>query len=138
MSHHEKVIKYFSTPHIDERGILTVITDNIPIDNFEIKRVYYVKTSKKNVIRGGHAHYKQTQILFNISGRLEVEYYSDIKNKKLLLTEYEGVIISPLIWVDIRSLTNNSLYIVLADGEYNENEYIRDKDKFMELISSDN
>ena len=57
MSHHEKVIKYFSTPHIDERGILTVITDNIPIDNFEIKRVYYVKTSKKNVIRGGqHIH----------------------------------------------------------------------------------
>ncbi|WMT50652.1 MAG: FdtA/QdtA family cupin domain-containing protein [Ferroplasma sp.] len=138
MSPHEKVIKYFSAPHIDERGILTVITDNIPIDNFEIKRVYYVKTSKKNVIRGGHAHYRQTQILFNISGRLEIELYNSIENKKLLLTEYEGIIISPLIWINIRSLTNNSLYMVLADGEYNENEYIRDKDKFMELISSDN
>ncbi|KQB36789.1 sugar 3,4-ketoisomerase, partial [Acidiplasma cupricumulans] len=133
----ENLIKYFSAPHIDERGILTVITDNIPIDNFKIKRVYYIKTLNKNVIRGGHAHYKQTQILYDIEGLLEIEYHTSINNGFLLLKEYEGIVISPLVWINIKSLTNECLYLVLANGEYNESEYIRDKNKFMELISND-
>ncbi|WP_175266990.1 WxcM-like domain-containing protein [Acidiplasma cupricumulans] len=47
------------------------------------------------------------------------------------------MVISPLVWINIKSLTNECLYLVLANGEYNESEYIRDKNKFMELISND-
>lgn len=135
MNYTKEIIKYFSVSHVDGRGQLTVITDNIPTNNFEIKRVYYIKTEKKDTIRGGHAHHKITQILFSISGKLKVEYNNGKTTGCVLLNEDEGMVITPLIWVNIRSLTDNSLYLVLANGEYDEDEYIRDEKRFMELTS---
>ena len=138
MEYNEGIVKYFSVPHVDERGILSVITENLPLENFEIRRVFYVRVFKKNSSRGGHAHHKIIQVLFNISGNLEIEYYNNVNRGKIFLKENEGIIINPLTWVDIKSLRDDSIYIVLANGEYEESEYIRDKKRFMELISNDN
>ncbi len=138
MNSNEQIIKYFSVPHMDERGILSVITENIPIKNFTIKRVFYVKIFARNSSRGGHAHYKIIQILFNISGNLEIDYYNSANSGKVFLKENEGLIITPLTWVDIKSVSGDSIYIVLANDEYEESEYIRDKKQFMEIISDDN
>lgn len=135
MNYNGKIAKYFSVPYVDDRGLLNVITENLPINNFDIKRVFYVKVSKKDVIRGNHAHYKIIEIIFNISGRFEIEYYNNTNSGKIFLKENEGIVIDPLTWVNIKSLSDDSIYLVLANGEYEENENIRDKDKFMDLIS---
>jgi dTDP-4-dehydrorhamnose 3,5-epimerase-like enzyme len=138
MHYKKDIVKYFSAPHLDERGILGVITENLPIENFAIRRVFYVRVFKENSFRGGHAHHKIIQILFNISGNLEIEYYNNINSGKIFLKENEGIIINPLTWIDIKSLSNDSIYIVMANGDYEETEYIRDKKQFMEIISNDN
>ncbi len=134
---YDKVIKYSSLPHIDERGILAVITDKIIKDNFVIKNVFYVKITKEGIIRGEHAHYKTNEILFNISGKLEVGYYNKNINGQTILNENEGLLIPSLTWISIKNLIDNSIYLVLMDKEYDEDDNIRNKNKFMELISND-
>jgi dTDP-4-dehydrorhamnose 3,5-epimerase-like enzyme len=130
------IITYFSMPHTDERGTLINIIENLPLDNFEIKNIFSVKTQQSNIIRGNHAHYRVTQIMFNLVGTLAIEYYNNQGNDNIILHENEGVIIPPLTWVIIKTESDYSIYIVFSNGKYEESEYIRDIDKFYELIKN--
>ena len=50
----------------DERGHLVVIEGNKDIP-FDIKRVFYIYGSDKDVVRGRHANYNSEFVLINVS-----------------------------------------------------------------------
>ena len=64
---------------ISKEGILYVY-ENLPLPEFSLKRLFCIK-SKKNSIRGNHAHKKCTQIIICINGACEVETYNGKKKK---------------------------------------------------------
>ena len=66
----------------DERGHLVIIEGNQDIP-FDIKRVFYIYGSDRDVIRGRHANYNSEFVLINVSGRLMT---GQIK-KYLILTD---------------------------------------------------
>ena len=55
----------------DDRGHLVIVEGNRDIP-FEIKRVFYIYGSDRDVIRGRHANYNTEFVLINEIGRAHV------------------------------------------------------------------
>ncbi len=128
-----KISKFYVNPHNDSRGDLTVITEKLT--NFNIKRVYYIVIPKKHIARGGHAHLIISQVIFVIKGALKIIPYGN-KVDVINLEKNYGLIIYPLTWVSIESLEDDTIYIVLANGPYDRNEYISNIETFEEMIKN--
>ena len=106
--------------HRDQRGDLAVLTDSIP-KNFKTERVYYVNSLKTEHKRGDHAHRVQSQILFVLHGKLVVTLDDGEKSVALEMDEYSnGLLIGPVTWCTIEAKLDNSLYLILADGLYDQ------------------
>lgn len=58
--------------HGDERGHL-VIVEGLKDIPFEIKRIFYIYGTEKNVVRGQHANRKSRFVLINVKGSSKVK-----------------------------------------------------------------
>ena len=115
----------------DSQGSLTPIysKNHIP---FKINRVYYLYDIPEGSNRGGHAHINLEQFLISISGSFTVELFDGINKKSYLLNKpTEGLLINSMIWRELTHFTSNSICLALASLPYDENDYIRDKQKFI-------
>ena len=84
--------------------------------------------------RGSHAHRLQSQALFVIRGRISITLDSGSMNTTFVLDENtDGIFISPLVWVTIRPLDKDAAYLVMADGPYDQGEYIYNYEEFKEI-----
>lgn len=132
-----QVIKYMFQPHGDDRGQLVSLEEfnDIP---FHIKRVYYMYETKENVVRGHHAHKSLHQILVCIHGKCKV-LMDNGKEKKIVPLEkpYEGLYIENNIWREMYDFSEDAVLLVFASEVYDENDYIRDYDEFLEFIKND-
>ncbi len=132
-----QVIKYVFQPHGDDRGQLVALEEfkDIP---FEIKRVYYIYDTLEGVRRGFHAHKNLEQILICIHGSCKV-LLDNGKEKKVVPLEkpYEGLYIANNMWREMFDFSPDAVLLVLASELYDESDYIRDYDKFLEEIAKD-
>jgi len=134
-----QVIKYVFQPHGDDRGQLVSLEEfkDIP---FRIKRVYYMYNTKENVIRGHHAHKSLQQILVCIHGSCKI-MLDNGKEKKIIPLEkpYEGLYVSNAMWREMYDFSPDAVLMVLASELYDESDYIRDYNEFLEYVkNSDN
>jgi len=119
----------------DDRGSLISIeqSKNIP---FNIKRVYYIFGTKKNIRRGFHAHKKLKQVAICISGSCEFLLDNGKTKKTILLNSPDkGLLINDMIWREMYNFSNNCTLIVLANEYYNESDYIRNYDEFLKMVN---
>lgn len=129
-----QVVKYMFQPHGDERGQLIALEEfkDIP---FRIKRVYYMYDTEKGIIRGKHAHKNLQQILVCIHGNCKVRLDNGREKKTILLEKpYEGLYVASNIWREMYDFSSDAVLMVLASELYDENDYIRDYDKFRRYI----
>ena len=117
----------------DERGHLVVVEGckNIP---FDIKRVFYIFGSTPDVIRGQHANAKSSFCLINVSGKSKVKVVDQSGNTKIFHLDrpHVGLYIPPMIWKDMYDFTHDSVLLVISDTHYDNNEYIRDFNSFLQ------
>ena len=119
---------------VKEQGFLVPLEyeNNLPIN---VNRIFYIYNVPKNSKRGAHAYKNTKQVLICISGSINRSCF-DGKNK----TEYElnspdqALYMSPNIWRETYNHSSNAVDLVLSSLEYDENDYIRDYDEFMEVI----
>jgi len=120
--------------HGDERGMLVALeqTKNVP---FEIKRVYYMFGTQTNVRRGYHAHKELRQLAIPVSGSCRF-MLDDGKEKVDILLDNPalGLLIEPAIWHEMYDYSHDCILLVLASDVYNESDYIRNYDEFVESI----
>lgn len=118
----------------DERGYLVAIEENKDI-NFDIKRVYYIFDTDKNIRRGFHAHYKTRQFAIAVYGSCTF-LLDDGRSKvyKKLDTANKGIYIEPMIWHEMYDFSENCVLLVLADEYYDESDYIRNYNDFISLV----
>lgn len=118
----------------DSRGNLSFIESNKNIP-FEIKRIYYIYEVPVNQERAAHAHKELNQIIFCLSGSLEI-VLDDGSNKKTIILDSpsEGLFMSSKIWRDIKFCKKSSLCMVVADQYYDENDYIREYELFKNFL----
>ena len=116
----------------DEKGWLIAFENrhNIP---FDVKRVYYIFGTQEGISRGFHAHKKSKQVLIAISGSVEIHCeMNDQKTVHLLDSPDKGLLVEGMVWHTMEKFSPDCVLLVLADDYYNEDDYIRDYQKFKE------
>ena len=120
-------IEYFK----DFRGTLGVLDFNeLP---FTPKRIYWVTDSPEKTTRGAHAHKLLNQVFLVLSGSVTIDIFKGSEKQSFnLIAEGPILMLEPGYWRDIKLLTPDSLILVLCDREYEENDYIRDWEDYLE------
>ncbi|WPO77144.1 FdtA/QdtA family cupin domain-containing protein [Flavobacterium sp. KACC 22761] len=99
---------------------------------FEFKRVYYLFDVPSTAFRGGHSHIEQHEVLIALSGSFEV-IVNDGKDKKsyLLNKPNVGLHLPKGIWRELENFSSGSVCLVLASDVFEETDYIRDYETFL-------
>lgn len=121
---------------LDDRGNLSFF-ENVSHIPFEIKRVYWIYDVPGGEQRGGHAYKSLHQIIIALSGSFNVVLDDGFKKQTYHLNRsYYGLYLPPKIWRHMENFSTNSLALVAASQEYDENDYERDYTKFLKLSSA--
>ena len=118
----------------DDRGSLVALESqkNIP---FEIKRVYYIFDTKSGVVRGMHAHKDLSQAIVCLKGSCRVVLDNgSTKEQAVLDSPNKGLLLDSMIWREMNDFSEDCALIVLANEYYDESDYIRDYDEFLEYL----
>ncbi len=130
----DKVTKIDLPKIKDPRGNLTFFEnkEQIPID---IKRVFWTYDVPGGEKRGGHSYYKQNELIIALSGSFDVVItYPDKKREVYSLNRsYYGLYVPAKTWRHLENFSTNSLSLHASDCEFDENDYIRNFEKFAEL-----
>jgi len=129
--------KIIDLPKIaDPRGNLTFIEGGRHIP-FQIQRVYYLYDTPGGAERGGHAHKGLHQLIVAMSGSYDV-VLDDGKQKKRfhLNRSYYGLYVCPLIWRELDNFSSGAVCLVLASNLYDESDYYRDYQEFLNALKS--
>lgn len=116
----------------NQAGNITVLENNKSIP-FQVKRVYYLYDVPMGSERGGHGHYELEQFIVATSGSFTI-VLDDGKDKKhfFLNDPSKALYIKPGIWREIINFSSGSICLVLASQEYNEKDYMRDYNKYLQ------
>ena len=118
----------------DERGHLVIVEGKQDIP-FDIKRVFYIYGSDKDVIRGRHANYNSEFVLINVAGTSKVKVDDGTCQKVFNLDRpHVGIYLPKLVWKDMYDFSEDSVLLVLASEHYDANEYIREYDMYLEVM----
>ncbi|AGY76817.1 sugar 3,4-ketoisomerase [Clostridium autoethanogenum] len=116
----------------DKYGHLTPVEGKIDIP-FEIKRVYYITRVQDGITRGFHSHKKLHQVLICLNGSVKIRLKNPENEEIVELKDPSvGLYIGPMIWREMFDFTEDSVLLVLASEYYNENDYIRNYDFYLE------
>lgn len=114
-------------------GNITVVSNNNEIP-FDVKRVFYIYDIPSGEDRGAHAHVLCHQFLVAASGSFEIELDDGkIKRTVMLNRPNIGLHIPPGIWAAEKGFSSGSICLVLASHKYDEADYIRNYDDFLNL-----
>lgn len=118
---------------LDPRGNLSFIEEDTHLP-FKIQRTYWIYDVPGGEIRGSHAFKNTSEIIIALSGSFDVVLHNgDEEFRYNLNRSYYGVFIPNMYWRKLENFSTNSLALIIASTEYNENDYIRDFDEFVKL-----
>ena len=122
-------------PKIKNRaGNITAIENNVQIP-FDTKRIFYLYDIPGGESRGAHAHKECHQFLIAASGSFEVQLDDGFVKKTVLLNQpYRGLHIPPGIWASEVNFSSGAICLVLASHKYDESDYIRDYNYFLDYV----
>lgn len=114
-------------------GNITIVegNENVP---FNLSRIYYLYDIPGGESRGGHAHKELYQLIIAAGGSFEV-LLDDGKNKKIVRLNRPnfGLLVVPGIWRELFEFSSGAICLVLASHKYDEHDYIREYNEFVEL-----
>lgn len=120
----------------DSRGALVAIeeSDTVP---FDIKRVYYIFNNSAHIRRGLHAHRESKQVLICVAGSCDVEVEDSSGMATVTLDSPSKMLyLEGLVWHEMINFSRDAVLLVLADRHYDESDYIRSYQEFIELLKT--
>jgi len=100
---------------------------------FGIERIYYIFGVKNGVRRGFHSHNQLQQALICVKGSVKVLVKTPQQEEVITLNDpSEALYIGPMIWREMYDFSEDAVLLVLASEHYDENDYIRNYDKYVE------
>ncbi len=118
----------------DERGSLIALEENHNVP-FDVKRVFYIYGTQAGVPRGQHSHYKTKQLLIAINGGCKVTLNNGTSKETYTLNKPNvGLFQDALIWGEMHDFSQDCVLMVLADTYYDNSDYIREYDTFLEAL----
>jgi len=122
----------------DERGNLVVVEgmQDVP---FEIKRVFYIYGSDRDVIRGRHANRESEFVLVNVAGTSKIKVMDGKGHEKVYTLDRPrtGIYLPKMVWKEMYDFSEDSVLLCLASTHYDGEEYIRDYDEFLKIVNGE-
>lgn len=103
---------------------------------FVIKRTFWTSAMPNNITRGRHAHYNTEMILIAVTGLINVSTINCMgeTHEFLLSNPGQALFLPRLCWHEM-TYDSNSIQLVLASTNYDETDYIRDKQDFLKMVN---
>jgi dTDP-4-dehydrorhamnose 3,5-epimerase-like enzyme len=129
------LIQFVEFPPLgDERGSLVALEGNSTVP-FDIIRVYYIFGTQPGVARGFHAHENLKQIAVCVTGKCRMVLDNGKERSEVWLdSPTKGLLIDDLIWREMHDFSENCVLLVLASEHYDEGDYIRNYQEFLEVV----
>lgn len=122
--------------HKNELGSLGVI-EKREVFPFEIQRLYYLFDVPGGATRGSHAHKQLNQLIIPISGSFDVELDNGkAKERFNLNSATTALTVPPGYWRTLENFSSGAAALVLASLIYDENDYIRDYEEFINWVEN--
>ena len=122
---------------LDRRGNLSIVEENKEIP-FKIKRTYWIYDVPGGEIRGGHAYNENQEFIIALSGSFDIIIDDGKARRKFSLNRsYYGLYVPQQLWRQIENFSTHSLALVLSSTIYDENDYIREYEKFLLMKESE-
>lgn len=119
----------------DERGQLIALEENNEIP-FDMKRVFYIFGTIKNIPRGQHSHYKTKQFLIAVNGSCKVTLDNGKEKETFDLNSRDiGLFQDALIWGTMHDFSEDCVLMVLANDIYDAKDYITDYNEFLKVVN---
>ena len=122
----------------DERGHLVIVEgmEDVP---FEIKRIFYIYGSDKDVVRGQHANRESEFVLINVAGTSKIKVKDGKGNEAIysLNRPHTGIYLPKMVWKEMYDFSPDSVLLCLASTHYDGKEYIRNYEEFVKIINGD-
>lgn len=121
----------------DPRGNLTV-AEFPGLLPFVPRRIFLVYDVPNKNVRGEHAHRELHQFLICTKGSCAV-MLDDGKNRCEIVLDKPtlGLHIRPMIWAAQYKFTSDAVLLVLASDIYKDEDYIRNYDEYLEMVSNE-
>ena len=122
---------------VDQRGGLIALEEyrNIP---FAFKRAYFIYDTPTNCRRGCHAHIALQQVAVCVKGSCSFLLDDGKKTVEVRLdSPARGLLIDKMVWHEMYDFSEDCVILVLASEVYDESDYIRNHDEFVDLSSVD-
>lgn len=118
----------------DERGSLVALEGQKTVP-FSIRRVYYMFDTKADVSRGFHAHRHLLQVAVCVTGSCRMVLDDGRSREEAVLdSPIRGLFIRNMIWREMYDFTPDCVLLVLASEHYDEADYLRSYDQFLEAV----
>ena len=108
--------------HSGENGTLVPIelSDKIP---FNVKRVYFLHSVPKNVMRGGHAHKIEKEVFLCVKGSCFAIIDSGNGKEKIALNSPEkAIFIDTMVWHEFIDFSEDCVLLALSSTKYLKGE----------------
>ena len=120
--------------HGDHNGSLVALEKGADFP-FEIKRVYYIWGTAKDVVRGHHAHRSLEQVVVCTSGSCDFILDDGVHRETYRLdSPTKGLHIKNNVWREFTNFSSDCVVMVLASEHYDELDYIRDYQDFLRSV----
>ena len=121
----------------DVRGELTVAQWNQHFP-FKPRRAFFVYGVPSTKVRGEHAHRVCEQVLVALTGSVRVVVDNSHERRDVLLDDSNRALLVPAgVWATQYSFSSDCVMAVFASHEYDESDYIRDYQDFLEYRNND-
>jgi len=118
----------------DSRGALAFSEVGKHLE-FEVRREFHLFDLKAGTARGGHAHKLCQQFLIAMAGGFQVVTNNGQVSQTWKLTSPDqGLYVPPCNWVDLVSLADSAVLLVLTSHSYDEMDYIRNWEEFIRYV----
>lgn len=118
----------------DPRGNLTV-AEGLKDVPFNVARTYWVYDVPGGESRGGHAHKRCLEFIIAVSGSFTVTLSDGKQTVPYHLNHpWQGLLVDTATWRTLDDFSSGAVCLVLASEPFDEDDYIRDYDEFLEYI----
>ena len=122
--------------HHHDNGNLSVVEDYNELP-YSIERVYYLYDVPGGEERGGHSHHECYEFIIAVSGSFDIEIFDGKEKRTVTLNRSNnGLLIVPGIWRVLNNFSSGSVCLVIASHKYDESDYVREFDEFIQLTQN--
>ena len=99
---------------------------------FAVRKVLFMSDLRPGDVRGRHAHFQTQEVLVCLQGGCTVDMEDGLGRQASVRLErkQQALLLYPHVWRTLREFEEGTLLLVIADAEYDERDYIRDRASF--------